>query len=55
MICRFCGGTVRWAGSALNMAHTKCDVCHAINSQDVDLRDDSESDFTDPLLQEEHL
>lgn len=35
MICSICNGRVEWQGKFLNLTHTKCLNCGALNSQIV--------------------
>jgi hypothetical protein len=35
MICKVCGGTVRWVGKMSNLTHTKCEKCGGINCEAI--------------------
>lgn len=34
MICATCGGLVEWKGPLVNLTHTECLSCGAINNQE---------------------
>ena len=40
MQCSICGGLVIWKGPFVNLTHTECQRCGAINSQIADDYDD---------------
>ncbi len=44
MICASCGGEVTWRGPFLNLTHTECAQCGAINNQVVPDSDDENED-----------
>lgn len=44
MICKFCGGEVIWRGPLINLTHTKCLSCGAINSQYKERPEDEEEE-----------
>lgn len=49
MTCSLCGGYVEWKGPLVNLTHTECHGCGAINCQEVEQCDeepDEEPDFT---------
>jgi hypothetical protein len=42
MICKNCGGYVEWKGPLVNLTHTECESCGAVNSQEEDQEPEEE-------------
>jgi hypothetical protein len=52
MKCSLCGGYVEWKGPLVNLTHTECHGCGAVNSQEVedDAPDDDPCEYCADLL-----
>ncbi len=42
MICASCNGQVIWVGKFINLTHTECQDCGAINNQVVEAEENEE-------------
>lgn len=45
MECKDCGGTVEWKGPLINLTHTECLSCGAVNNQLPDDIDECECEI----------
>lgn len=44
MECQYCGGLVEWQGKLVNLTHTECKKCGAVNSQTKENLNDENTD-----------